>query len=177
MQYIIGDMIKQMTDTLKADAVFSGMTVRRHAGEVNIMLFRDPAYWRDMLAIAPFVLVKYQGRMATQQDSVGKIWMHELTFSAYVATKSMALKSGVESSEAAEIMLARIFDLWHGKMFLSNRTWASNIPILSGTQITTSDFNQQRALMESGGQDERLIMTLPEITLYETKYNVRMIVS
>ena len=177
MQYVIGDMINQMTATLKDDSVFSGMTVRRHAGEVNIMLFRDPTYWRDMLAVAPFVLVKYQGREAVRGDGDGGIWYHTLTFSAYVATRSEALKSGIESSEAAEILLAKMFDLWHGKMFLSNQTWAPGIPILSGTQITTTGFNQQQPLFESGGQDERLIMALPEITLYETKYNVRMVVS
>jgi hypothetical protein len=100
--------------------------------------------------------------------------MHELEFTAYVGTKS--LKSKEEAIEEAEVYLAKIFDLWHGKMFYSQQTFASVIPILSGVQITTSGFNQQRSLLEAGGQDERLIMALPEITLFETKYNVRLLV-
>lgn len=173
MQYIISELIGQMIDTLRTDSLFKGVTVARHSGEVNIFLFNNPAYWEGLTKNIPFVLIKYQGRNAIARDTIGSQWIHELSFSVYVATAST--KDKEKATEEAEVYLAKIFDLWHGRMFYSEQTFADNIPILSGKQITTDEFNQQRCLMEDGGQDERLIMTLPEIVLYETKYNVRLL--
>jgi len=173
MQYVVKDLIGQLVDTLKADSVFTDVAVARHVGEVNILLFQNPAYWEGMIKKIPFVLVKYNGRIGTPVDTSKTVYYHDLEFSAYVAAKS--LKSKEDATEEAEVYLARIFDLWHGRMFYAQQTWASNVPLLGGTQITTSGFNQQRSLVESGGQDERMIMTLPEITLYETKYTARLL--
>ena len=176
MQYVIKELIAQMVYTLKADSAFDGFTVRRHAGEVNILMFQSPEYWRAMISHVPFVFVKYQGKIGTPMDALKGAWTHEVVFSAYVGTKSLSLESGTESAESAETVLAKIFDLWHGRAFYSQQTWASNIPVLSGTQITTSGFKQLRVLQENGGQDERLMIMLPEITIYETQYNARFLV-
>jgi hypothetical protein len=173
MQYVIKDLIGQMIDTLKKDSLFKGVQVARHSGEVNIFLFNNPAYWEGLIKNLPFVLIKYQGRTAVSRDSEGSEWIHELSFSTYVGTTST--KNKEKATEEAEIYLAKIFDLWHGRVFYSDQTWASSIPVLSGVKITTTEFNQMRSLMEDGGQDERLVMTLPEIVLYETKYNVRLL--
>lgn len=174
MQYVIKDLMQQLIDSLKIDSVFTSVTVARHVGEVNPLLFTNPAYWEGLVQKIPFVLIRYKGRTATSRDSIGSIWFHELEFGTYVGTKS--LRSKEDAVEEADVYLARIFDLWHGRMFYSQQTFASVIPILAGTtQITTTGFNQQRALMEAGGQDERLIMALPEITLYETRYTVKML--
>jgi len=175
MQYVIDDLIGQLIYTLKADSAFSSMTVDRHSGEVNILLFTNPAYWEGMLRVAPFVLVKYNGKIGTPVSAIKKVWMHELEFSAYVATKNLGDKN--TAAKEAEALLAKIFDLWHGRAFYSTKTLDTNIPLLGGVQITTSGFNQQRVLLEAGGQDERLVMALPEIILYETKYNARLLVS
>jgi hypothetical protein len=99
--------------------------------------------------------------------------VHQLEFGLYVGTKS--LKNKDEATEEAEVYLAKIFDLLHGRMYNSQQTFADNIPRLSGIQITTTGFNQIQPLFEAGGQDERLIMALPEITLYETRYTVKLL--
>lgn len=173
MRYVIKDLIGQLIDTLKADSSLAAFTIARHCGEVNALMFNNPAYWAGMVKKLPFILIKYQGRTGTMDDSVAQLWYHQLEFSAYVGTQSVALEGKTESTEAAEVALAKIFDLWHGKMFFSNQT--TPLSVLSGTQITTTEFNQLTPIMESGGQDERLIFTLPEITLYETKYNVSLV--
>lgn len=165
-----------MTDTLKADSVFADVNVKRHAGEVNILMFNNPAYWQGLISLLPFVLVKYQGRTGVNvPNTIKTLYQHEVEFKAYVATTSTALESGNEAIASAEILLARIFDLWSGRMFYSTNSFASNILVLNSTnQITTAGFKQFRPLMESGGQDEKLVMMLPEITLYETRYNARL---
>ena len=175
MRYVTKDLINQMIDTLKADSMFADVTVKRHAGEVNPLLFTNPIYWQGVIAKIPFVLIKYQGRTAKVENSTRLLYSHVIDFCAYVATKSMELESGVKACEDAEVYLAKIFDLWHGKVFYSQQTWASNFVNLSGVQITTSEFREYTPLSESGGQDEKLIWTLPEITLYETHYNVKVL--
>jgi hypothetical protein len=175
MQYVIKDLIGQLIDTLKKDSVFQSVQVARHCGEVNIMMFNNPEYWGGLVKKIPFVLIKYNGRMGTPLNTTKTAFMHEVEFGAYVGTKSM--KDKESAIEEAEVYLAKIFDLWHGKMFYGTKTWPTGISSLDGVQITTSGFNQHRMLIESGGQDERLIMALPEITLYETKYNARFLVS
>lgn len=175
MQYVIKDLIGQLIDTLRTDSVVKQIpTIRRHCGEVNILLFTNPTYWEGLIQKVPFIFVKYNGKIGTPVNTLKTVWMHELEFSAYVGTKS--LKDKESAIEEAEVYLAKIFDLWHGKMFYSTQSFATQVPVLSGTQITTSGFNQQRSLLEAGGQDELLIMALPEITLYETKYNARFLV-
>ena len=175
MQYVIKDLIGQLVDTLRTDSVVTQIpTIRRHCGEINRLLFTNPTYWEGLIQKLPFIFVKYNGRTSAPMNTIKTAFLHEVEFSAYVGTKS--LKDKESSIEEAEVYLAKIFDLWHGKMFYSTRTYAAEIPILSGVQITTSGFNQQRSLLQAGGQDERLIMALPEITLYETKYNARLLV-
>ena len=176
MNYIINDLIGQLIDTLKADPIFADpMTVSRHKGEVNLLMFNNPAYWEGLERKLPFVFIRYTGRNAVTggKDVIGGIWTHELNFSAYVGTKSE--KSQDDAMQEAEIYLAAIFDDWHGRVFKSQQTWASNIPVLSGVQIATTGFKQMSPLFEAGGQDERLIFTLPEITIYETKYSTRLL--
>jgi hypothetical protein len=176
MQYVIKDLIGQMIDTLQKDSAFADVNVRRHVGEVNILMFQNPAYWSGMIEKIPFVLIKYNGRSSVNQPSARKnVWLHELEFGVYVGTKSMALDNKEEAGVEAEVLLAKIFDLWTGKMFYSTQTFASPITYMSGAQITTSGFNQFRCLEEAGGQCERLIMSLPEVVLYETKYTCRLL--
>lgn len=175
MRYATKDLMNQMIVTLQADSVFSGVTVKRHAGEVNPLLFTNPVYWRGVISKIPFVFVKYQGRTAKVENSTRLLYSHLVDFCVYVATKSMALESGVESCEEAETYLARIFDLWHGKVFNSQNTWAANFVPLAGTQITTAEFREFTPLSESGGTDEKLLWTMPEITVYETHYNVKVL--
>ena len=175
MQYVIKDLIGQLIDTLKKDALFQNVQIARHCGEVNIMMFNNPEYWGGLVKKIPFVLIKYNGRIGTPLNTVKSAFIHEVEFGAYVGTKSM--KDKELAIEEAEVYLAKIFDLWHGRMFYCQKTWVTEIPSLSGVQITTSGFNQQRSLVEAGGQDERLIMALPELTLFETKYNARLLVS
>ncbi len=175
MRYATKDLINQMIDTLKADAVFADVNVARHTGEVNPLLFSNPVYWQGMIKKIPFVLIKYQGRVSQVLDSRRNLWTHTVDFCAYVATKSGEIESGVKSCEDAEVYLAKIFDLWHGNVFNSQQTWASNFTTLGGVQITTSEFKEFTPLSESGGTDEKLIWTLPEITLYETHYNVKLL--
>jgi hypothetical protein len=173
MNYIIKDLIGQMSDTLKADALFNGVTIARHVGEVNILLFQNPAYWEGLVQKIPFVLTRYRGRTLISRSSTGEMCVYELEFDSYIGSKSLRTKD--EAVEEAETYMAKIFDLWHGRMFYSQKTYADVIPILTGTQITTAGFNQQRSLMAAGGQDERLVIALPEITLYEIRYTARLI--
>jgi hypothetical protein len=174
MRYVIKDLIGQMIDALKADALFAGenVTVARHCGEVNILMFDDPAYWEGLVKKIPFVLIRYVGKRGVGDDANKLLRFHEVHFSAYVGTKNEQDKElGVEE---AEVYLAKMFDLWHGHMFNSTQTFASVIPKLNGVQITTSGFGQMRSLMEDDGDNERLIVSFPEIVLYETKYNARL---
>lgn len=173
MNYVTSDLMNQMLDTLRANDLFKGVTVARHSGEVNILMFTNPAYHEGLIKKLPFVLLKYAGREAIKRDSPLNLWEHDITFTAYVGAKSLKLKD--DATEECETYLAKIFDLWNTKYFYSQQSWATGAGILSGTQITTTGFRQLSPLMEAGGQDETVIVTLPEITLYQTSYKVRML--
>jgi hypothetical protein len=173
MQYVIKDLIGQIIDTLQAESTFEGVQIARHSGEVNPLMFTNTEWYGGLIKKLPFVFIKYQGRTAISRDSVGSTWIHELTFSLYVGAHSERHRD--EATEEAEVYLAKIWDLLHGKKFYSNQTWVGPTA-LSGVKITTSGFNQQTPLLEAGGQDEKLIVTNPDITLYETKYTVRLLV-
>ena len=167
MNYVLKDLIGQIVDTIQQDTLFKDVRVARHTGEVNPLLFTNPTYWEGLTQKIPFVLVRYISRIGST-DSSGSAWLHEIKFGIYVATVS--LKSKDEAVEEAETYLAKIFDLLHGAVFYSQQSWAAGTKILSGVQITTSGFCQNQNLFEAQGEDEKLIMALPEITLFESRY-------
>jgi hypothetical protein len=116
--------------------------------------------------------VRYNGRVAISRDARGEINNHELMFTLYVGAQS--LRATQESQRSCYSMLRYIYDSLHGHWPLSNQSYAASLPILSGTKITTANFRAFSPLLESGGDDERLVVELPKISIYSTNYKIQL---
>jgi glycogen debranching enzyme len=178
MRYSVADLEDQILATIKADTTnFSGLkTLRTYAGEINWQTFQNPQKMQGFILLLPFVLVSYQGRTTqrtSSRSSTGDLYIHDVNFRIYVGdTNARQLQ---EAQRGAYNLLAAVYDDLHGTMPYSNPQRNPGITrILSGTAITTSEFNPQSTLLESGGEDERLVVSDAGICVYRTDYTIRM---
>ena len=172
MDYAVENIEDQLIATLQANANLSGVDVRTHAGQISVQMFLDPQYVEGLIPRLPFVYLRYKGRTATMRDSVGKLWAHELQWEFYVAAQS--LRQTQESQRYCYGMLRGIFDSIHGK-WVNVSNLPSILTPLGGTPInltTYPNFKSISSFLEVGGQDEKLIMQLPRISVYSTTYKV-----
>lgn len=175
MDYRVEDIEDQIIATLQAQANLNDVEIVSHAGEVNINLFLDPQYYEGLVKRLPFIFVRYSGREALGQgnrSSTGVINNHILEFTLYIGAKS--LRSKQESQRACYGMLRETYDALVGKYPNSNQSLASTIAILNGNKITTTNFRALSGMLESGGKDERLVIELPRIAVYQTSYKIQL---
>lgn len=173
MRYELEDIETQLISTLQADAGLASVHVRTHAGEVTALTFLDPKEQEGFVHILPFVFVQYQGKSTAQSDknSTALIYYHTLRFRFFVGAQTLSDKRGGQLTAYA--MLRAVYDALHGKWANGNAQTRS--PLLSGTQITTSGFNPLSPMLEAGGEDERLVVNLPTICVYQTDYTVKVV--
>ena len=169
MDYSIQDIEDQILATLDASSDLSGVPSSTHAGQINIQMFIDPKYYEGLLPRLPCIFVRYKGRTATMRDGIGKIWAHELQWEFYVCSQS--LRATKESQRDCYTMLGAIFDAIAGK-WCKATTVSSQLLQLNGTQIANAYFREMSSFLEVGGQDEKLIIQLPVISVYSTSYKV-----
>lgn len=176
MRYSVAEIEDQIIATLQADtANFSDVMVHTFAGQVNSQMFFNPEYMQGFVAILPFCLVSYQGRIGSKsdRDSSGKTYIHTLTFRIFTGAK--ALRKTQEAVRSAYDMLAAIFDDLHAKIpKMSSQALPAYTP-LSGTAITTSEFTPLGPLYEAGGTDETIIVNLPGIVVYKSDFSIRLL--
>jgi hypothetical protein len=175
MRYSVADIEDQIIATIKADTTnFSGVMVDTFAGQINSRMFFDPEYMQGFVQLLPFCLVSYQGRVGEKSgmDSAGKYYTHTLTFRIYTGAQS--LRASKESARASYTMLAALFDDLHGKVPAVSTRQLPGYDELSGTDITTTEFNVLSPLLETGGQDENIVVNLPGIVCYATDFKIRL---
>jgi len=167
MRYDLSLMEAQIIATLQANSGLTGVYVDTHAGQITALYFQDPILKEGLIKRIPFVFVQYQGKRKTQEDSTRSLTIHELTFRFFTGAQS--LRKTRESQTSCYGLLSSIYDALHGKAFKytgNNYTYSQ----MSGTSMTTSEFNQQEPMMESDTVIEQLIVNLPDIAVYQTDY-------
>ena len=178
MRYNVEDIEDQIIATLTG--FLSNTQIRTHAGEITAT-FLDPSLMEGVVNLLPFVFVQYHGKRATSRDSMGVIYIHQLTFRLYVGARS--LRSKKEAQRSAYGMLRTIYDALHGRVpniqglagqFVPN-TPQGALNTGPGGSITTAGFNAQTPIFEAGGQDELLVYNLPTIAIYQTDYTITLI--
>lgn len=175
MRYKVSDIEDQIIATLRADTTnFANVMIDTYAGQINPRMFIDPEYMQGFTKLLPFALVSYKGRTgAADRDSSGQTYIHTLIFRLFVGAQSA--RSTQEAVRNSYDMLAGVFDDLHGKVPKMSSQKLSTLTALSGTPITTSEFNPMSPLLEAGGQDETLVINLPGIVVYQTDYSIRLL--
>jgi hypothetical protein len=175
MDYHVEDLEDQIIATLKANTDLGGMKqIDTHTGEVSERTFLDPAFSDEFQKKLPCILIQYQGRVERDRNEDALVYRHELTFRLFHGA------SAVRSKREARVlgiypMLRATFDSLHGAWPLySGSTLFSAAKILSGVTITTPNFVVLSPLMEAGGQDERLVVNIPGIIVYQTDYTMAL---
>lgn len=176
MNYDISDLENQIIATLQANTDLSGVKVRTHAGEINAQAFdfMNKQMLEGFIHLLPFAYVQYAGRNAEKMSEDWSEWNHILRFRIYIGAKS--LRERVEAQHSAYDILAAVYDSLHGRFPLASaQSLAPEVLQLSGTQITTTDFNALSPLWETAGESERLIVNIPSIVVYYTDYSIRLL--
>jgi hypothetical protein len=177
MRYRVQDIEDQILETVRADSTnFSGLKmVNTYAGQISAQNFLDPSYEQGFVNLLPFCLVSYQGRVSqkSDRDSSGLTYIHTLTFRIYVGATSLRMYQ--DAVRNCYDMLAALYDDLHGKVPKSTPQCLPAYTTLDGTAITTSEFTAISPLYESGGTDERLVVNLPRIVVYQSDYSIRLV--
>lgn len=146
-----------------------------YAGDLSSNLFMLPEFQEGLIKRLPFVFVQYLGRTTAAKDHTSSLqyYEHILTFRLYVGAKS--LRTGQEAARGAYDLLAIVYDRLHGKVpYMSSGQVFPNLPALEGVPITTSQFNPLTVLAETGGADEKLVVNLPSIKVYQTDFRLKL---
>ena len=53
--------------------------------------------------------------------------------------------------------------------------WIKSLPKLTGVEITSASFNGSFPFVEGASEDEKLIVNLPSIVVYQTDYMLNMV--
>ena len=175
MNYYIPDIESQIISTLRANSNLDNVdTIATHAGEINAQLFLDPQYWEGLIPKLPFIYIRYAGRTAFRIDDMSLAWRHQIQFQLYVGASS--LRTRQESQQSCYSMLGSIFDALAGYWpYSTAQVFPAGVQVLSGTQITTANFEALTPMEEAGGQDEKLLIQLPKVSVYSTSYNLTLI--
>jgi hypothetical protein len=177
MRYKVSAIEDQIIETIKADTTnFSGLKmINTYAGQISAQNFLNPEYAQGFIKLLPFCLVAYQGRVGlkSDRDSSGKIYIHTLTFRIYTGATSLRMYQ--DAVRNCYDMLAALYDDLHGKVPKSTPQCLSAYTTLDGTAITTSEFTALSPLYETGGTDEKLVVNLPGIVVYQSDFNIRLV--
>lgn len=173
MNYKIEDIEDQLIATLRADTNLSGVTIETHAGQISANYFLNAEYKEGLILRLPIIFVRYSGRTLVESDSVNWTNQYELHFQFFVCEKS--LRSRKEAERSAYATLRSIYDGIHGHWPYSTQALATSLNILTGTQITTSDFIAVTPFITQGGEDEQFVVDLPGLVVYRSDYKIDMI--
>jgi len=178
MRYGLAEIEDQLIATLQAEASLVGINnIKSHASDVNRLTFVDPAMGEGYVSLLPFIFVQYQGRSssanADMRDSSGTLYSHRLYFRFYVGAQ--CLRNAQEGQRSAYDMLAGVFDALHGKIPNCTAFAYDGFTKLSGPEITRPEAHPITPLIEADGTDEKLIVNLPSIVVYQTDYHVTMV--
>ncbi len=147
-----------------------------HAGEISSTTFMIPELMEGFVRRIPLILVQYQGRTTGKgdSDSTASIYTHTLIFRLYAGAES--LRSGQEAARGAYDLLEIVYDRLHGRIpLMASNQVNPNMPLLEGVPISTSEFNPLSPLMETGGADEKLVVNLPDIKVYQSDFKIKVI--
>lgn len=176
MRYKVSEIEDQIIATLQADATnFADVFVNTYAGQVSAQMFQNAEYMQGFLRLLPFCLVAYQGRVGTKadRDSSAKTYIHTLTFRIFTGAKSA--RSTQDAARNCYDMLAAVFDNLHAKVPKMASPALPGYTEMSGTNVSSSEFNPLSALYETGGQDEVLVVNLPGIVVYRSDYSIKLL--
>ena len=174
MRYKVAELEDQIIATLKADTTnFGGVNVNTFAGQVNPMMFSNPEYMQGFLDLLPFALVSYQGRTARARDSSGKVYLHTVTFRIFVG--AMSARTIKEAARSCYDMLAAVYDDLHGKVPRMTTQKLPTYTELSGNVLTSVEATPQGPLAETQGTDEQLVISIPQIVVYRSDYQIGMV--
>ena len=175
MLYKVEDIEDQLIATLKADSDLSAVrcTVATHAGEVNPRMFLDASLLEGFITQLPFIFIQYQGKRVTERSATARVYVHNLRFRFYVGCQSLRAKK--EGQRSAYAMLRSVYDDVHGKIPYASATSGSPLPKLTGVEITSASFNGSFPFVEGASEDEKLIVNLPSIVVYQTDYMLNMV--
>ena len=176
MRYKISEIEDQIIATLQADTTnFSEVRVLPFAGQVNPQMFFNPEYMEGAVQLLPFTLVSYQGRtnVKDKRSSDGKTRLHKLRFRLYNGALS-----GRETKEAVRScynMMAACFDDLQSKVPVTSPQQLACYTALSGTALTSTGSTILGPLTSVEGDDEVLVVNLPEIVVYASDYTVELV--
>jgi hypothetical protein len=167
MRYDLANIEEQIISTLQTNTGLQGVKIRTHAGDINPVYFANSEYREGLINLLPFALIQYQGRTKLLTDSTKKTYVWRLRFRIYTGASSLREKRNAQLS--AYQMLSLEYDSLHGKTPKStdNAGWA--IPLLDGVTITSA-FTCLSPLEAPEGENERLLINLPNIIVYQSDY-------
>lgn len=173
MNYDLGQIEDQLLATIRAESSLKGIgNIRTHTGEISMQTFLDPAMMEGFVNQLPFIFMQYQGRALRERDNVAKTIVFRLSWRFYIGAKSLRTKD--EAQKASYAMLASVYDAIHGKVPLTSPQklsgWGEQTGFLTGVAITNADFNPMTGFIPADGLNERLIVNLPTIVVYQTDY-------
>jgi phage gp37-like protein len=186
MLYNVEDIEDQIIATLKASTFLNSINclVDTHAGEVSPQTFLNVTLMEGLIAKVPFVLIQYQGRSGTpERDAPGSVYIHTLNFRMFVAAKSLRRTQETQRAYCYP-MLRAVYGALHGRVPLMDpaiqtqrisQAWG----FLQGSAsapngITSVGFNPQSPLLAKGGTDERLLVNINGLCVYQTDYVIRI---
>jgi len=172
MRYSLSDIENQIIKTLQNNTTLQDISprIRTHTGDINPIFFANPAYMEGFVAQLPFIFIQYQGRAKIKTgNSTKQTFNWRLRFRIYVGATSLREKR--EAQLSAYQMLSLVYDSIHGKMpkSVANSGWS--IALLDGDVIQTA-FTALSPLEAPEGENERLLVNLPEIVVYQSDYTV-----
>lgn len=187
MHYNIDEIEDQLIATVKADPYIISLNalVDTNAGDISTLTFLNPAELEGLIPRTPFVLIQYQGVIDSRQHSSSHdIYINTIAFRFYVGAQSMRRTKESQRSYAYP-MLRGIYDAIHGKVPLMDASVQSQQ--LSGIDnyltaspdlpngIATVGFNPITGFQKRGGQDERLMVNMKRLVVYQTDYKIMML--
>ena len=175
VNYRVEDIEDQIIATLQLDDALNTVDIRTHAGEINAGTFLNEITIEEIRQSIPFILIQYQGREWMNADETRQVNRFRLKYRIYVGASSMRTKQ--EGQRSAYGILGAIYDDIQGSVPYSVPQKLEGITgvtgkILAGIAITDVDFSPMTVLRIAPGQDERIMVNMPDLVVYSTDYAI-----
>lgn len=174
MRYDLSALEEQIIKTMQNSTGLQDISprIQTHVGDINPIFFAKPENQEGFVNQLPFIYVQYQGRTKIMSDSTKQTYNWRLRFRIYTGASSLNEKRDAQLS--AYQMLSLEYDAIHGKTpkCTANAGWA--IPLLDGDTIQTP-FTALSPLEAPEGENERLLVNLPKIVVYQSDYTLSVL--
>lgn len=172
MRYDLAEIEHQIINTLQGNTSLSGVNIQTHTGDVNPGVFYNADTLEGFTRLLPFIYIQYNGRTKVTSNSTKQTFNWKLRFRLYTGAQYLGEKRGAQLS--AYQMLSASYDSLHGKMpkSIANQSWS--IPLLDGDVIQTA-FTCVSPLEAPEGENEKLLVNLPSIVVYQSDYQLEVI--